>query len=264
MRNLTLSSLVAAVVLAAAGPAAAYPLAPSHRHAHGTVEPGGVIRVDLVGGGSGSGSPSKCSDGTYELDAPSYYVPGTFEYWFNASSTPSGLSVSNTEQAVKESVTNWTTAKNGCGLSDQVSLTSEYQGRQSGGYVEINDDGTCQAKADSRNETGFGSLPSDLLGVACVWFGWAKKPPYPVIGADVRLNKSKSWWNTLASCTGSRYIVEAVLTHERGHVFGLTHGSKVVESGHGNLTMSPKINGYCSDAEASLGKGDVLGMRVNY
>ena len=60
-------------------------------------------------------------------------------------------------------------------------------------------------------------------------------------------------------CKGSGYIIEAVLTHERGHVFGLTHGKKLVVSGHGNLTMSPKINAYCSHAEASLGKATCSG-----
>ena len=212
-----------------------------------------------MSGGASTSSPGQCSDSTYELDA-GFRVEGAFEYIFLAEKTPSGLNVANTETAVKESVTNWTKAKNDCGMTDDIGVTSSYLGRASGS-VEINTDGSCKATGDGKSETGFGDLPSSLVAVACVWFEYRPKQPYPVASADVRLNKAKKWWNTLSSCTGSRYIVEAVLTHERGHVFGLTHGKKVTESAHKNLTMSPNVNGYCEDAETTLGKGDILGMR---
>lgn len=50
---------------------------------------------------------------------------------------------------------------------------------------------------------------------------------------------------------------ESLSTHEFGHFFGLEH---VAESGHGNLVMSPKINGYCQGNERNLGRGDLTGM----
>ena len=51
------------------------------------------------------------------------------------------------------------------------------------------------------------------------------------------------------------------MTHERGHTFGLNH---VAETGHGNLTMSPLINGPCQINERTLGRGDVLGLDRKY
>jgi hypothetical protein len=65
---------------------------------------------------------------------------------------------------------------------------------------------------------------------------------------------------TAASCR-NRYDLEAVMTHERGHTFGLNH---VSESGHGNLTMSTQINGPCQLTERTLGWGDVLGLDNKY
>jgi hypothetical protein len=50
------------------------------------------------------------------------------------------------------------------------------------------------------------------------------------------------------SCEG-RYDVEGVMTHERGHTFGLDH---VSEDEHGRLTMSTAMNGPCQDSERTL------------
>jgi hypothetical protein len=213
----------------------------------------------LGAGGSGR-APKECSDSAYDVDPGDYVVEGRFEYYFLADTTPSYLNRDKTEDAVKESVVNWAKATNSCGLKDDVSLTGWYMGRADGA-LEITSDGQCKQAGDGRSETGFGSLPSGSVAVACVWIAGGK-PPYRVISADVRLNSKKSWWNKLSTCGGSRYVVEAALTHERGHIFGLSHHKKVTESAHGNLTMSPSIQGFCEAAETTLGKGDVLGMRA--
>jgi hypothetical protein len=56
-------------------------------------------------------------------------------------------------------------------------------------------------------------------------------------------------------------MLEAVLTHEAGHVFGLAH---VGESRHGRLTMSPYIDGVCNNQESTLGLGDLRGLEALY
>ena len=55
--------------------------------------------------------------------------------------------------------------------------------------------------------------------------------------------------------------MEALVTHEVGHAYGLGH---VGEANHGRQTMSTFIDGLCENQEATLGRGDVLGLRDLY
>ena len=64
----------------------------------------------------------------------------------------------------------------------------------------------------------------------------------------------------MPSGCSNRYGVEAVATHEFGHVFGLGH---VSETNHPTLTMSTAA-GACSNAPYSLGLGDVRALRSLY
>jgi len=253
-----------AVALAVAGPAGSAP----RFGAHTDPEAGDVVRHALVvarGAASraddAADAPHECRDGAYEFDAGTFRLEETFTYSFIASSTPPNLNVENTEAAVQASIGNWAQVRNACGFADDVLIRSEYAGR-SFGWVEITDDGDCKDSSDGRSETGFGPLPSDLVAVACIWLGDAPGPPYPVASADVRLNRTLGWSNQADECTGRRYLVEAALTHERGHVLGLSHHKRLTEAAHGNLTMSPNLNGFCNDAETTLGRGDVLGLRA--
>jgi hypothetical protein len=77
-----------------------------------------------------------------------------------------------------------------------------------------------------------------------------------------RINKDDFlWWNTPLTCTGYRFMVREVATHERGHNFGL---ADIDESTHGNLTMSKNVNAPCMQTAYSLGRGDVYGIRDIY
>ena len=81
--------------------------------------------------------------------------------------------------------------------------------------------------------------------------------------SDVKVNKKVFSWTTKPgsrSCD-RRWDLQSVVTHEWGHTFGLGH---VLESDHGNLTMSGGVNGPCQDAERTLGRGDVLALDGKY
>jgi len=148
------------------------------------------------------------------------------------------------------------TSTNSCGLSDEVGATHHYLGRKAT-FANINTAGNCLS-SDGTSAVSFGDLPTGVLATTCVWFssGVAKE-------SDVQFNKADYTWTTnpgAASCS-KQWSVKTVMTHERGHTFGLGH---VGEGTHGNLTMSPTLNGPCQDSEVTLGQGDVLGLRAMY
>jgi hypothetical protein len=199
-------------------------------------------------------SPPACQD-----DARStlgFRWSTTFTWFFNARSTPAGLSRKSVEGALRNATRNITHSANGCSLADEVGARAAYRGTRRRN-VQIDTDGTCRASGDGRNLTGFGQLPAGTLGVACIWF----RGDGTAIESDVRLNRSQSWVvNVTDSCVG-RWSIEAVTTHERGHTFGLGHVDEVT---HGNLTMSTQINGPCQKSESRLGRGDVFALRELY
>jgi hypothetical protein len=220
----------------------------------------GIVEGRPASSGSGSANaPSDCSDGSYEFDPASFKLEGTFAYYLIADTKPSELLMSRTETALKESMSNWANARNNCGLKDDVSVSTSYKGHRDGG-ADITNDGKCKT-SDGTSEIAFGVLPSSYVALTCVWYLIDGSPPYRVQSADIRLNKNKGWWNKVSGCK-SRYIVETALTHEIGHLLGLSHHKKVTESAHGHLSMSPLIDGYCQESETTLGKGDVVGLRA--
>ena len=218
----------------------------------------GLVEADGSGASeataAGASSPGPCKDGAFNLAA--YRWTQRHDWWFNAGTTPSEIGKDAAETALKKAATNITRTRNDCGLTDEVSATQAYQGRTGTG-AQIGSDGSCK-NGDGKNVVGFGDLPAAYLGVACVWFDGEGN----ALEADVRLNKADRKWvvNIGAACS-NRWSVEAVATHERGHVFGLGH---VGEASHGKLTMSPALNGPCQNGEATLGLGDVKGLRARY
>lgn len=217
---------------------------------------------DEAGSTEGGSLPpigSPCTDGAYDRHIGKWN--STFTWYFNAGSTPSNLNVNDTEVALKQSVSNITSARNDCGRGDFIDATQSYGGRTTNG-TDIGSDNSCPATyagTDQVNSVSFGDLTSEKVGYACWWYNASNV----MLGADYKLNKIEHGWYTSHSgdpCN-NEFSVEAVATHEAGHVFGLSH---VAEDTHSSLTMSPIINGRCQNGEATLGLGDMLGFESKY
>ena len=195
---------------------------------------------------------SACTEGAYNLLG--YRWSNTYHWYFNAGTTPGELTIAEAEQAIREATSNITGGRNDCGLTDAISASHQYEGRTSTG-TDINATGGCNAR-DGKSVTGFGDLPSGTLALTCTWFDGSGRG----VESDARINKADYTWTTLAespSCS-NRFGLEAVMTHERGHTFGLGH----VAPGS-PLTMRPGI-APCDGSAATLGLGDVRGLRQKY
>jgi hypothetical protein len=192
-----------------------------------------------------------CSDGAYNL--LNYRWNQTYRWYFNAGTTPNELTIAEAEQVLREATSNITGGRNDCGLTDAIGASHQYEGRTERG-TDIDATGGCNAR-DGVSVTGFGDLPGGTLALTCTWSGSAG-----AVESDARINKVEFAWTTNANSSScyNRYGLEAVMTHERGHTFGLGH----VASGS-MLTMRPGF-GPCDGSGASLGLGDVRGLRQKY
>jgi hypothetical protein len=237
--------LVSAVVLAlAAAPAAA---------ATASVHGDGASMAVTGQSGSRVFARTACGDSAYKFLGPSAAWKQPLRWSFRASSVPNGLSTSAVLAVIKKSFKNVTTSRNDCGLSDQVSASSSYLGtttRKPG----VSGNGTCTGQ-DGYNVVGFGSLGGYYSGYTCIW--WVGDE---IVEMDMRLDTDTHWALSLSGCQ-DELVMESLVTHEVGHAFGLAH---VSETKHGRQTMSVYIDGLCENQEATLGRGDVLGLQALY
>jgi hypothetical protein len=200
------------------------------------------------------GSPGECADPAF--NSLSYRVGDEgLRYSFNRSTTPRNLARAAVIKAIRRGGANVTGADNSCRLGDHVSATLGYEGR-TGLSANVTDDGRCVGN-DGVNVTSFGDLPR-FLAVTCTFFRNGI-----VTSSDLQINKADHRWTTKPNSRSCKRMwdLEAVVTHERGHTFGLGH---VAENSHRNLTMSPIINGTCQSSERTLGRGDVRGLEAKY
>jgi hypothetical protein len=227
-----------------------------------THSPGGEISVvdatpDDEPLGIAAASARPCDDGAFHLAGHAWAT--AYEWSFQAGSTPAANRKDNVETGLLHAANAIETSRNDCGLADQVSATARYLGRTAsapnikGTTTTV----TCGTR-DNDNVVGFGSLPSSFLGVACSWSDGAGS----ALEGDITLSAKHRWFALAVpkGCSGARYGIQAVATHELGHVFGLAH---VSEAAHPSLTMSTAAAS-CTNAPLTLGLGDVRGLRQLY
>lgn len=229
-------------------------------------QPDGTVELTHVGEESEQAAASDlsratdregCSDPTYtDLD---HKVTGTLDYHFRVSTTPRGLSRLAARNAIRRGALNIFGTRNNCRMGDRVPVALRYSGA-TGRPAQVGD-GLCGTN-DGLSVVAFGDLGSGVVAAACT-ISDSRPALDEVVAADIKINRTDYRWTTAPSsrsCHGA-YDVEAVTTHEWGHVFGLGH---VAEAANPDLTMSPTINGTCQAAERSLGRGDVLGLDSKY
>lgn len=219
---------------------------------------GAQVRVEthampssMVGDDPAPSALDPCLDAAYRLGG--WRWTQTFRWSLAARPVPDPLRRKGVLRSLIAGADNITTGRNDCGRPDQVSATATYLGITHR-RPAVTSTGGC-GKNDGWNVIGFGRLPRRITGLTCVWVIGDR-----IIEADVMLNTRFAWATTLSTCD-REVMLEAVATHELGHVFGLDH---VGERVHGRLTMSPRLDGTCQLAEATLGLGDLLGLEALY
>jgi hypothetical protein len=191
-----------------------------------------------------------CSDNTTNVQ--SYRESDLHEWRIKTSSIPTGLNQANVITRIRNGISNITQAFNDCGLPDNVSATSNYLGSTT---FSATFDGEDCLNNGGPNVVDFGPINNGRAAVACTYAVGGE-----VVGADVRLNSGKSWTvNPGTSCSG-KFDIESVMTHERGHTFGIGH---VTGSTHSELTMYETVP-LCDTSKRTLGKGDLVGLEVLY
>lgn len=211
-------------------------------------------------GGGGGNYPGACLDD--EFNQGDFRELDVHRWAINTRYIPDYLNQANAITAIRQGINNWVHTVNDCGFSDSIDIEQNYLGST---QARADYDGeTCRpyGQQDGQSVVDFKAADDDpgvdLYGLECTWGGAIAR--YEVDTSDVVLDRENEW-RVLAggdNCT-NQIDIENVMTHERGHTFGLDH---VNEDLHGNLTMS-RYTTACEIRQRTLGWGDIRGANVH-
>jgi len=229
-------------------------------------EPTAILPDDLdeadpsLDADAASSPPRRCRDRRHNLLG--YRWITSLDFSFKAKTTPHELTRDEAEAAIRRAGVNIVDADNRCGRADHVSAKIHYLGRTQRG-VNVTKDATCAA-GDQHSVVAFRDLNDSLSGVlaaTCTYTVAAHDHFRTAVESDIRIARTNFNWFVDGPCdpvkNPAKFSLEAVLTHERGHSFGLAHVA------NSKLTMNPTISA-CSVQPSNLGKGDMLGLEVLY
>jgi hypothetical protein len=192
-----------------------------------------------------------CFDDAFTLEGFSW--DGPFEWRYNSPSTPAGYDADAVVAVLQRGFDNIVNENNDCGRSDNVYEDATYLG--------TTPSQACGRNPDGLNVVAWGKMPDDLSPDTIAYTCPFHIPETgKIVDADIVLNVDIDWALSQDDCTYQE-LLEPTITHEVGHALGLGH---VSERAHGELTMSTRSNGACSNEESTLGLGDMLALEQLY
>lgn len=203
---------------------------------------GPTIRGTVSHGGATTSA--SCGSKAYVLTGAHWESPIRWRY------NPSGAKVSKVA-AFQRGAEAWTGTITACGQTVQSAAAQKYLGTTKQ-QPAVTADGGCGA-SDSTSVIGWGTLPSTTLALTCVW----SYTDGVAFETDQRYSTSHRWGST-STCSGNRFDLRGIATHEWGHSYGLGHTAQ--QSG---LVMKPSST-VCDTAQRTLGLGDVRGIAALY
>ena len=213
----------------------------------------------VVRRGAGTAAPAGAADGTARTACGSssfvdlgYQVGGTYDWRYNGRNAPANVAGAALA-ALKTATNNITNGNDDCGIAGKPRTSNAYRGTTTAA-PGITADARCGSSPDQVNITGWKSLTaSGVLAVTCTYSFTGSGD---VADSDAAINTRYRWTTTPAGCRGA-YDLTGVMTHERGHTFGLGHPSAT--TANRGLTMYPSVAA-CDFSIRTLGKGDLLGL----
>lgn len=187
--------------------------------------------------------PSSCTNTTSTRLGFRWTTAVTWSY------NPSGQKVSGAA-TIRSGADAWTGAIAACGRKVTTAAAERLAGTttQASGVTAA---GGC-GKSSGASVVGWGSLPSGTLAVTCVW-----SRSGVAVEVDQRYTTGQQW-NVAATCSGARFDLRGVATHEWGHAFGLGHTAQ-----NSGLVMKPAST-TCETGQRALGLGDLMGIDALY
>ena len=214
------------------------------RAADGSVTIERDLPAALAPEASAQAAASACSSSAFVKLG--YRVGTTYRWRYNAANAPANVRA-GALTALKAATSAITNGNDGCGIAGKPRVGHAFAGTTAAA-PGVSASGGCGV-ADRTSVTGWKSLTSGALAVTCTrWAGTGNV----VTESDAALNTRYAWVTGTAACSNALDL-QGVVTHERGHTFGLGHAPDA------DLTMYPSLP-YCDPKWRTLGRGDLLGL----
>jgi len=197
--------------------------------------------------------PDPCSDDRFYVGQ--IRVKAKTEWYLRARSIPSRFTKAEVVGVLKRALKTVSTARNDCGLADNVPIKATYGGttRKPASLCE-------NRKPDGVMVVAFATYNAEWEGRYCPYWTGGK----PQVDSDIQLNPETLTIDPLVNrchvgSSPARLDLEGTLLHELLHAHGLAH----VQDPPSRLTMGVSDLA-CTSTWRTLGLGDVLALRKRY